>query len=194
MIFSRAKYGLQIALPAIISCLLLLACENDLKKVQEISAGDMTKPVEPTTNVDLIFSDSAIVKYQVRAPLMLDYSTAKKPYTEMPKGVNITVYNNQHKVINTITSDYAKMHTGNKIIELHKNVVATNEQGDIFKSEELIYNQLTHKINSTQPVQILMASGDIINGTSFESNEKMSPYTIQQSYGTFKVNDSDLKQ
>ncbi|RZA00239.1 MAG: LPS export ABC transporter periplasmic protein LptC [Sphingobacteriaceae bacterium] len=192
MLFNKAKYSLQL-LPVTLACLLFLSCENDLKKIQEISALEVAKPVVNTTGVEMTFSDSALVKAIILTPLLLDYEEAAKPYKEMPKGVKITMYDKDLKVVNVITSNYAKTMENNLLLELRKNVVATNEQGDVFKSEELIYDRRTHLIHSSQPVQIMMANGDIINGTSFESNEKMSPYTIQHSYGTFNVKENPVQ-
>jgi LPS export ABC transporter protein LptC len=164
------------------------ACENDLKKIKEISELEVIKPIERSTNVEITYSDSSKVKAVVTAPVMLSHTT-DTPYREMPNGVKITFYENM-KPVNVITANTGVLKESEDIVELHKNVVATNQQGDVFKSEELIWNGKEKKIHSDQPVQILMKSGDIINGTSFVSNESFYPYTIKQSTGIFNVNEN----
>lgn len=170
------------------------SCENDLKKIKEIASPEIEKPIERTTDVEMILSDSGYVKYKVLTPLLIDYQDPKLPYKEMPDGVSITVYDKQMNVMNTITSKYGRTRDGEKIIEMHKNVVCTNEKGDIFKSEELIYDRAMHKVYSSKPVQIITVDGNIINGTEFKSNESMYPYDIKQSTGIFNVNGDPLQQ
>jgi outer membrane murein-binding lipoprotein Lpp len=77
---------------AFLSALLLSACTNDLKKIQEISAKQVNSPADTTRNVDAIFSDSAKVKARMLAPLMLEYQISKEikePFKKMPTGVKV---------------------------------------------------------------------------------------------------------
>ena len=116
---------------------LLTGCENDLKDIQKISAAEVNKPIEKYTDVDVIYSDSAKVKAHMTAPLMINYKV-KKPYTEMPKGVKVIFYDNDLQEKSTIKADMGVYREQEKLIELHKNVVGTNAQGDTFSSDELI--------------------------------------------------------
>src|SRR5476651_1899440 len=125
-----AKHGLLLA-ALLVGMLLLNACENDLNKIKEISAKQSTSAIDSTTNVDVIYSDSARVKLHMTAPLLLQHSDVKNPektYDEMPRGVKIVFYDTTRKVSGTIVADSAIQHTKAKIIEFHKNVVATNAQ------------------------------------------------------------------
>ncbi|RYY37146.1 MAG: LPS export ABC transporter periplasmic protein LptC [Sphingobacteriaceae bacterium] len=186
MFFSKLKHSFNISIAALLAAMFFSACENDLKKIQEISELEAIKPIERSSNVEITFSDSNKVKAVVEAPVMLSHTT-DSPYREMPNGVKITFYENL-KPVNVITANTGVLKEGKDVlVELHKNVVAKNEQGDIFKSEELIWSGKDKKIHSNQPVQILMKTGDIINGTSFVSNESFYPYTIEQSTGIFNV-------
>lgn len=173
----------------VLLCLLFAACENDLKKVQEISAKEVNSLIEQTTGVEVIYSDSAKVKARMLTPLLLHFQV-EKPYYEMPKGVKVISFDDSLKKSSTVTSEYAITSKNEKMITLRKNVVATNAKGDVFKSEELIWDQEKQLFYSNKAVSITMANGNIINGTSFESNENFNPWTISQSSGNFKVNGS----
>lgn len=163
---------------AVMICALLSSCENDIKQLQKISAQETGKPVDRTTGVDVIFSDSAKVKMHLVTPLMLQYNKVKSPYTVMPKGVKGTFYDDNLKPSSTIVADSAVRLEREQVIKLYKNVVATNDKGDVFKSDELIYNQLTHQVTSNKPVTITSANGDVINGDKLITNEKFSPWTL----------------
>jgi hypothetical protein len=128
--------------------LLISACENDLKKINELSAKQSSDPVQKTTGVDVIYSDSAKVKLRLLAPLLLqfqDVKDQKKSFDKMPKGIKVIFYDTTRQESGSIIADTGINHSFAKLMEFHKNVVVTNAQGETFKSEELIWDQ-TKKI------------------------------------------------
>ncbi|MCJ8210738.1 LPS export ABC transporter periplasmic protein LptC [Mucilaginibacter sp. RS28] len=179
------KFGFTVAVVA----LLLAGCEeNDLKKVREIASMQETKPVQRTTGVDVIYSDSAKVKARLTSPLMLEYTEGKKPYTEMPKGVKVVFFDANLKMSSSVVADYAIRYNNEHLIELRKNVVATNAKGDKFMSDELIWEEITNKVTSQKPVTIITTDGSVINGASLKTNQKFDPWDISQTTGKFPVN------
>src|SRR3569833_1234 len=150
---SVAKHGLKICWPALLTGMLLLpACENDLNKVRELSANQVNLNVDTIHGVDIIFSDSAKVKFRIMAPLLLQYE-GKKPYNLMPKTVNALIFENMVQTGN-ITADTGIQSDVDKKIQFRKNVVAKNDKGDTYKSDELIWDQTTNTVYSNKTVQI----------------------------------------
>jgi LPS export ABC transporter protein LptC len=187
-----AKLLPNLFLPAAIAAIILITgCENDLKDIQKISANEVSKPIERYTDVDVIYSDSAKVKAHMTAPLMIIYKV-KKPYTEMPKGVNVKFYDNELKESSTIIADYAIRRDQEKTIELRKNVVGTNIKGDTFTSDELIWDENTKQIHSNKLVHVKMADGSITDGTSFTSDENFNHWIMTQGTGIIHVNNDDI--
>lgn len=190
----RARKLSKLLLPVIIAGLFIATgCENDLKDIQKISAAEINKPIERYTDVDVIYSDSAKVKAHMTAPLMIQYKV-KKPYTEMPKGVKVIFYDKDLKESSTITAEYAIRHELEKTIELRKNVVGTNAQGDIFNSDELIWDEVTREIHSNKPVHVQMADGSITDGTSFISDENLTHWKMMQGSGKIHVDSKEISQ
>ncbi len=84
------------------------SCENSLNDIKKIASKEEDKPISRTTDVDIIYSDSAKVKAHVTGPLMIDYSdNTPKPYKEFPKGIKIIFYDNDLKESGSVVSDYA---------------------------------------------------------------------------------------
>jgi LPS export ABC transporter protein LptC len=173
---------------------LFTACENDTKQLQAISSQETSKPVDRTTGVDMIFSDSGNVRMHIITPLMLQYTKVKNPYTVMPKGVKATFYNDSLKVTSTLTADSAIRREKEQVIELYKHVVATNDKGDVFRSDELIYNQGTHAVTSNKPVTITSVNGDVISGDKLVTNEKFSPWNLSNTKAKLIVNQNISQQ
>src|ERR1700744_909119 len=188
----RAKQLSNLFLPlAMVGIALITGCENDLKDIQKISANDVNKPIERYTGVDVIYSDSAKVKAHMTAPLMINYKV-KKPYTEMPKGVKVTFYDNNLNVSSNIVADYAISREQEKTIELRKNVVGTNVKGDTFTSDELIWDENTKQIHSSKLVHVKLSDGSITDGTSFVSDENLNHWTLTQGTGILHVNSQEV--
>jgi len=187
---SRAKKLLYTCLPALFVCMLTLsACENSLNDIQKIASEEEDKPISRSTGVDVIYSDSAKVKARLLTPLMIEWNDPNKGYQEMPKGVNITFYDDDLKVKGTIKSEYAIRLQKENTITFRKNVVATNAQGETFKSEELVYDQTAKKIYTKKPVEIDMGNGNVMHGIGATSNESLYPWNIDQSTGVFHVDE-----
>ncbi len=173
--------------------LLLSACENSLNDIQKISSKEEDKPISRSTGVDIIYSDSAKVKFRITTPLMIEHTDIAKAYREMPKGVKIVFYDDDLKEKGEITSDYAVLHDKENVVDFRKNVVASNAQGEKFKSEELIDDITKKKLYSTKPVQITMANGNVMNGTGFNSNDSLYPWHIDESTGVFHVTENQTR-
>lgn len=165
----------------------LSSCENDLRDVEQISAKRLAVPVDKSTGVELIYSDSALVKAKLITPELLYFKT-DSPYHEMKKGVTIIFYDPAQKETSRVVSDYAIRKENQKVVEFRKNVVATNKEGKTFKSDELIWDENKRYFYSNKVVSVI-TDDNVLNGTSFKAPEDFSYYEIQQGTGDFKVAD-----
>ena len=187
----RSKLLSKLFWPAIVTGIMLFsACENDINKIRELSANQVNADVDTIHGVDIIYSDSAKVRFRVLAPLLLQYQ-GKNPYNLMPKTVNIIFFNKvDMSQMGTLTADTARESDADNKYEFHKNVVAKNAKGETFKSDELIWDKNTKTMYSNKVVQIRMANGDIMNGTGFKSDQTLAHWTMTQSTGIFNVTDA----
>ena len=162
-------------------------CENDLKDVEQISAKKLTVPVDKTTGVTVIYSDSSVVKAKMITPEYLHYKT-EKPYLEMKKGVLVIFYDANQQETSRVKSDYAIRRENEKLVELRRNVVATNSKGQTFRSEELIWDEAKGRFFSNRLVSIT-SQGNTLYGTNFWSNQDFSYYEINQATGDLSLTD-----
>ncbi len=156
-------------------------CENDLRDVEQISAKKLQVPVDKSIGVVIIYSDSAHVKAKLITPELLNFKT-EKPYLEMKKGVTVIFYDEHQQETSTVKSDYAIRRERENMVELKRNVVATNNKGETFKSEELIWDETKKRFYSNRLVSIT-SKNNVLYGTSFWANEDFSYYEIKQSTG-----------
>lgn len=162
------------------------ACENDMSKVKQIEL-KQKEEIEITKGAEIIYSDSARVKAKLTTPILYNHKTAKNPFYEMPKGIVVIFYDENLKQTSKVTSEYAIRKENEKIIELKKNVVATNAEGKTFKSEELIWDENLKRFYSNRVVTITTDKATI-SGTSFWATEDFSYYEIKQGAGPIQFN------
>ena len=164
-----------------------IACENDLAKVDAISAKIAEKPVETSKEVEMIYSDSAKVKARLTTPLLLQYKT-EKPYDELPKGFKVEFFNVQTQEIQaTLTAKYGIRKFGERQIEARDSVVVINKKGEKLTTERLVWDENKRIIFSDKFVKIVSAD-KIVQGYGFEAPEDLSVYKFKKLSGEVALN------
>lgn len=120
-------------------CFLLISCESNFREVQRINYSEFS-PSGEADNFDLKYTDSGRITSRLISPKMLDYATVSFPFTEFPKGIDVTMYDKAGKRT-FIRSDYAITYKGTDIIDLRGNVRIWNEVGQMMQTPQLYFDQ-----------------------------------------------------
>jgi LPS export ABC transporter protein LptC len=176
----------------VLSILTLVSCENDIAKVNSVTA-DVLKnlPIESGKNIQLIYTDSALTKAILTTPQM-DRYIGKKNYFELPKGMKIIFYADANRAKTTLVADYGigyENGNGMEQMEAKRNVVVVNEKGEKLNTEQLIWNAITKKIITNAFVKIT-TKDEIIWGDGLEANEDFSSYEIKNVKGQLSIKDT----
>jgi LPS export ABC transporter protein LptC len=123
----------------LVALLLMSSCESNFREVQKSNFAEFTPSGEADT-IDLKYTDSGKIKSILVSPKMLDYATVEFPFTEFPKGLKVTMYDNNGKKT-FVTSKYAITFKNTDLIDLQGNVKITNEAGQLFETEQLYFDQ-----------------------------------------------------
>jgi LPS export ABC transporter protein LptC len=117
----------------------LVSCESNFKEVQKSNFSEFT-PSGEADSINLKYTDSGKIKAILVSPRMLDYATVDFPFTEFPKGINVTLFDENAKKT-FVTSNYAVTYKNTDIIDLQGNVKITNETGQLLETEQLYFDQ-----------------------------------------------------
>lgn len=170
--------------------LLLSSCKNSPEDIEAITT--KKEPLESAKDVELIYSDSAIIKFILKAPLLHHYIlTDDSSYVEFPRGVDVQFYNAKGESDSRLTSEYAIHYEKEDKIRTEKNVEVFNRYGDKLSTEKLWWDKKNRKIYSDVFVKI-HTSEEIIYGDGLESNEDFTKYRILNIKGTINVKDESL--
>ena len=118
---------------------LFFGCESNFKEVQKSNFSEFI-PSGDADKLNLKYTDSGLIKVILISPKMLDYSNVDFPFTEFPKGIDITLYDNKAKTTR-VTANYAISYGQTSIIDLQGKVKIVSQDGQKLETEQLFYDQ-----------------------------------------------------
>jgi len=161
---------------------LFFSCANKIEKIKEFAATEQLAGME-AENFEMIFSDSAIVRFKLITPKMIRHDQEKEPFTEFPDGIEIEKYDSKMRIVSHITANYARYIDQDENWIAKNNVIAVNEAGDSLKTEELIWDEKKGRIHTEQYVKIIRTD-QIINGIGLDSDQDLLNWEIKKPTGT----------
>ena len=179
--FSFLKLTLWIA----VSAIGLLACEE-----KQVNTTPMVYegPVRTLENVEILHSDSALIKARVKAPTIFMHQNDDR---ELPDGMFITFLEADGSTTATLKSDYAYYFSEEDRWLAQGNVVIDNiANQEKLKTEELYWESKTGDVYTEKFVKI-ESPGEVITGTGLKAKQDFSTWTIEKPEGTFEIEDEE---
>jgi len=174
------KIGLSLLI-VLVTITALSSCESNLKDVQKINLSEFS-PSGDADSITLKYTDSGRIKAVLIASKMLDYATVKYPFTEFPKGVDVTLYDLKAKRT-FIRSDYAIQFKGTDIIDLQGNVKIRSEDNQLLETEQLYYDQKNAWFFTEGTFKFTAPKGTS-NGEGIDFNKDFTIMNTQKFSGT----------
>ena len=118
---------------------LFFGCESNFKEIQKINFSEFL-PTSDADVVNLKYTDSGRITAILVSAKMLDYSSIDFPFTEFPKGIDVTLFDKKAKKT-FIKSNYAISYKGTSIIDLQGKVKIFTADGKTLETEQLYFDQ-----------------------------------------------------
>ena len=177
----------------LLGAIMLLACKNDIKEVNALAEREK-RPDMTGENLELVYSDSARIKYRVLAPEYIKVNREKEKYEEFPKGIHVLSYDPAGKMIGSIKAKYAKKLEDEMLWEARNEVVIINAEGKKLETELLYWDMKKELIYSDRYVK-LSADGQIIEGNNgFNSDQNLNHPVFENISGSIEVEKQQRKQ
>jgi LPS export ABC transporter protein LptC len=133
------KQNILFPVATIMALVLFFSCESNFKQVQKINFSDFV-PSTDAEKINLKYTDSGRITGILISPKMLDFSSVAFPFTEFPKGIDVTLYDKKGKRT-FIKSNYAVSYKQTSIIDLQGKVKITSDNGQVLETEQLYFDQ-----------------------------------------------------
>lgn len=148
-----------------------------------------TGPIVETTDVQTLFSDSARLKFKLRASLEQKYENGDVWYR---KGVLLTFYTRDGRVQNTLRGNVGHFDKAKNTYHVkgHVQIVSALRQERV-DTEELYFDQNRQQIyNDTTTFVRIETATEILTGKGLKANKDFSRYSLLKPVGTFTIKDS----
>lgn len=191
MTINSLRRYLAVALPIVGSAILLYSCKAE-QKVVEDQVNAETLMTEYSEDLSIQMSENGLKSYHFSTPLMEGYAMARDPYKEFRKGVKVIMYEDDStaNVSATLTSNYAIFYDNRKLWEAKGDVVVVQTNGRKLYTQQLFWNQATHRIYSNVDSRIV--DGDeVYDCEGFESDENMTDWRYRKLKGVTYFTDTE---
>lgn len=133
------KKHLNFLLLALIVVSLSISCESNFKEVQKSNFAEFV-PSGEAEKINLKYTDSGRITAILVSPKMKEYATVAYPFTDFPKGIDVTLYDKNNKRT-IILADYATSYKSTNIIDLKGNVKISSQDGQVLETDQLYFDQ-----------------------------------------------------
>ena len=123
----------------IVIMVLYSSCEGNFKEVQKSTFSEFV-PSGEAEKMNLKYTDSGRITAILKSPKMMDYTNVDFPFTDFPKGIDLTLYDKNSKRT-IILADYATSYKATNIIDLSGNVKISSQDGQILETDQLYFDQ-----------------------------------------------------
>ncbi|MEI6411176.1 MAG: LPS export ABC transporter periplasmic protein LptC [Bacteroidota bacterium] len=172
-----------------IALLGLAACEEIKKETRQVFSEEDTA-IEVGKDVEILYSDSAIVRVRVTGPVLYNRLDRDDPRQEFPQGVKIEFLLPNQGVRSTLTAKTATRRQEKGEIIARDSVIMTTIEQERLETEELIWDEKTAKVYTEKFVKVTKP-GEIIYGYGLEADQDFSYWKIKVPKGRIKIDKID---
>ncbi|PAM92161.1 LPS export ABC transporter periplasmic protein LptC [Flavobacterium sp. IR1] len=176
------KYIIKIV--TVLAVTLFFGCESNFKEVQKINFSEFV-PGSDADTVNIKYTDSGRITGVLISSKMLDYSNLAFPFTEFPKGIDVTLYDKKQKRT-FIRSNYAVSYKQTGIIDLQGKVKITSETGQMLETEQLYFDQKNEWFYTERKFKLTDAKG-VTHGQGIDFSKDFKVINSQRITGELEA-------
>lgn len=144
--------------------------------------------IETAKDVDIIYSDSSIVRVRIKGETMLYHVNTREPKQEFPDGIHVDFFGADGAVTSVLTGKYGIRLESEGVVIVRDSVVWQSNQGEKLETEELIWDERQQKVYNHKFV-VVTRPDEIIMGHGFEATQDFKKARINAVTGRMKVED-----
>ena len=163
---------------------LFVSCDDGSSTLEQINKFN-ENPVGIAYDIRMTYSDSAVIKAILTAPVNLDFTHLSFKYSEFPEGLKIIFYNNKNEE-NTVIADYGMLYNQTKIVDLQGNVVLLSHDGSRLETDQMYWDSEKEWLFTEQPFTFKNLNYDMA-AIRLDTNKEFSKFKTGNLTGTVIV-------
>lgn len=165
---------------------LFYSCDKSIDIVPK--AAILTLPSATVKKSEVVLNDSGKVQLIMTAPIIEQFDNIDIPVSIFKQGIKVLFYDGKQYPVGSVTAKYAKHTESTTLWELRDSVVVVNEDNEKLETELLFWNQQKDLIYTDRFVKIT-TKDQVIQGTGFESDSRLTKRKIRKVSATIYLND-----
>ncbi|MBK9338253.1 MAG: LPS export ABC transporter periplasmic protein LptC [Lewinellaceae bacterium] len=167
----------------------LIGCDPAARRADLLYDTDDTA-VEVGRSVEILYSDSAVLRVRVTGPTLHNYLDRENPRQEFPDGIKMEFLTPRLQVRSTLIAKFAVRQQDKGLVIARDSVVLTTIEQEKLETEELIWDEKTERIHTDKFVKVTRP-GEVLYGFGLEANQDFSFWKITVPKGTLKAEQLD---
>ncbi|MCE2822318.1 MAG: LPS export ABC transporter periplasmic protein LptC [Bacteroidota bacterium] len=169
----------------IFSVYLISGCGEEHAETRQVFTQDDVA-VELAKDVEILYSDSAVVRVRVSGATMLNFTSLETPKQEFPDGIRFEFLLPDGSVRSTLTAHHAIRQQDKGTIVARDSVVMNTVKQERLETEELIWDEKAGKIRTDKFVKVSQP-GEVVYGFGLEAEQDFSYWKILVPKGKIKA-------
>jgi LPS export ABC transporter protein LptC len=137
---------------------------------------------EVADSVEILYSDSAVVRVRITAPLLFNYSDDKNPRREFPNGILVEFFDEGKRIQSRLTAKRAVQYDKTNKFVVEDSVVIRSIKNELMETEGLTWDESTQRIFTNRFITITTET-EKIQGYGFESDYDFQNWELKKVTG-----------
>ena len=162
----------------------IISCDDGSSTIMQINQFN-ENPIGIAYDIRMTYTDSAVVKAILTAPVNLDFTHLSFKYSEFPEGLKIIFFNSNNDE-NTLVADYGILYNQTRIVDLQGNVVLLSHDGSRLETDQMYWDAEKEWLFTEQTFTFKNINYDMA-AIRLDTNKEFSKFQTGKLTGTMLV-------
>ena len=171
---------------SVFTVIVIISCDDGSSTIMQINQFN-ENPIGIAYDIRMTYTDSAVVKAILTAPVNLDFTHLSFKYSEFPEGLKIIFFNSNNDE-NTLVADYGILYNQTRIVDLQGNVVLLSHDGSRLETDQMYWDAEKEWLFTEQTFTFKNINYDMA-AIRLDTNKEFSKFQTGKLTGTMLVNE-----
>ena len=171
---------------SVFTVIVIISCDDGSSTIMQINQFN-ENPIGIAYDIRMTYTDSAVVKAILTAPVNLDFTHLSFKYSEFPEGLKIIFFNSNNDE-NTLVADYGILYNQTRIVDLQGNVVLLSHDGSRLETDQMYWDAEKEWLFTEQTFTFKNINYDMA-AIRLDTNKEFSKFQTGKLTGTMLVDE-----
>lgn len=171
---------------SVFTVIVIISCDDGSSTIMQINQFN-ENPIGIAYDIRMTYTDSAVVKAILTAPVNLDFTHLNFKYSEFPEGLKIIFFNSNNDE-NTLVADYGILYNQTRIVDLQGNVVLLSHDGSRLETDQMYWDAEKEWLFTEQTFSFKNINYDMV-AIRLDTNKEFSKFQTGKLTGTMLVDE-----